>query len=582
MARRVKVAFWVSLILPLVALSVLMLRAFDPYTRPVAYTLYALGWVLFIAALSGSARVRQGVSERRGAITGWWQTWQRAVITALALGAIGVLGIVLLPVGHSELDELPVTTLAPRIDADLTELEREAGKLNALRARVAPLFAAGNLDNGEAKATLAGAWAGYYDNAVVLDQWVNAYKFFYRINPIKHEGLNSRSFLIAYTALVLQVRHGLVIVNSVGNNRNLETWLDEAHPEFGLASRSYFQFRQGLTRPDTLTRMNAGFAYLKLLDKAGRLSGDREQRLVALAEENYGEAMLALGKEPEVVADNPLDYFEATAFLGWFPLQKAIAVGMSEIRTTGRENFVSDADVATAYQKLEPGDVLLERRNWYLTNVGLPGFWPHAAYYTGSLEDLDKYFTGEDVLQVTEGQPPSQYLKAKFPEAFAKYQANCEHDPCRVIEAVGEGVILNSLEHSARADYLAALRPKQSKADKLNSLLRAYSHFGKPYDYDFDFVTDTAIVCSELVYKCVQPVGERQGVTFNLVTTSGRLVLPPNNIIRKFDEEYGKPEAQLDFVLFFDGNEEQQRAIERGVDELRASWRRPKWDVAQP
>jgi hypothetical protein len=374
----------------------------------------------------------------------------------------------------------------------------------------------------------------------------------------------------------------LTIVNSVGSNRNLETWLDEAHPDFGLGSRSYFQFRQGLARSDTLMRLNAGFAYLQVLDKAGRLDGDREQRLVKMAEENYAEGMRALGKEPELVTDNPLDYFEATAFTGWFPLQKAIAVGMSEIRTTGRENFVSEADVATAYQKLEPGDVLLERRNWYLTNVGLPGFWPHAAYYTGNLEDLDKYFTGQDVLQITEGLPPSRYLQQKFPSVFARYQAGCEHDPCRVIEAVGEGVILNSLEHSARADYLGALRPRQSKADKLNSLLRAFGHFGKPYDYDFDFVTDTAIVCSELVYKCVQPVAEHKGVNFTLVTTSGRLVLPPNNIIRKFDEEYGKPEAELDFVLFFDGNEEQQRAIERGPDELRASWRRPKWDVAQP
>lgn len=582
MAKRVKVAFWVSLVLPVVALSVLMLRAFDPYTRPVAYGLYVGGWLLFVLALWGSARVRQGVSDRRGAVVSWWQTWQRAVVTAVALGVIGILGVVLLPVGHSNLDELPVTILGPRIEQDLNELEREASRLNAVRARVAPLFAAGNLDNNEAKATLAGAWASYYDNAVALDQWVNAYKFFYRINPLEHEGLNSRAFLIAYTSLVLQVRHGLIIVSSVGNNRNVETWLDEAHPEFGLNSRSYFQFRQGLTRPDTLMRLNAGFAYLQLLNKAGRLSGEREQRLVAIAEKNYGEAMRALGKEPEVVTDNPLDFFEATAFTGWFPLQKAIAVGMSAIRTTGRENFVSDTDVAGAYRKLEPGDVLLERRNWYLTNVGLPGFWPHAAYYTGSLVDLDAYFTGEEVMRITEGSAPSLYLKQKFPAAYAKFQADCEHNPCRVIEAVGEGVILNSLEHSARADYFAALRPRQSKADKLNSLLRAFGHFGKPYDYDFDFVTDSAIVCSELVYKCVQPTTDHKGVNFTLVTTSGRLVLPPNNIIRKFDEEFGKPEAELDFVLFFDGNEQEQRAIERGAEELRASWRRPKWDVAQP
>jgi hypothetical protein len=152
----------------------------------------------------------------------------------------------------------------------------------------------------------------------------------------------------------------------------------------------------------------------------------------------------------------------------------------------------------------------------------------------------------------------------------------------RVIEAIGEGVVVSSLEHSAHADYFAALRTSQTKAQKLDSLMRAFSHFGKPYDYNFDFVTDDAIVCSELVYKSVEPTEENPGVEFELVTTSGRQVLPPNDIIRKFDEEFGTTEAELEFVLFFDGNEELGQAVERSEEVLRDSWRRPKWDILQP
>lgn len=579
--KRFKVAFWVSLVLPVMALAILMLRSFGEHSRLVAFTLYGIGWVLFIVALLSSQTLRSKLSTHAPSARALWQLWQRPVLTALALVAIAIVGLVLLPPGHAEIDDLPVEKLTLRIDQDLSAVEQTSVQLHKILERSVLLLTGGNLDTPESKAALAGAWAGYVDCAVALDQFIDAYKFFYRINPLEHEGLNSRSFLIAYTALAAQTDAGLSLIAAVGNDRNLETWLDEPHPELGLQGRSYFQFRQGLTRADTLLRLNAGFAYLQMLNTAWRLQGEREQRLVTLAQKNYKNALQQVGQKPQVVTDNPLDYFEATAFSGWFPLQKAVAIGMSEIRTTGRENFVSPADIALAHQKLEPGDILLERRNWYLTNVGLPGFWPHAAYFTGTLEEMDHYFD-EEARTASNGLAPSEYLQRNLPKVFAAFHSGCGHDPCRITEAVGEGVILSSLQHSAHADYFAALRPRQSKADKLGSILRAFTHYGKPYDYDFDFVTDSAIVCSELVYKSVQPVGEHRGVHFDLVTTSGRLVLPPNDIVRKFDEEYGKPEAELDFVLFFDGNEAERKAIERGAEELRHSWQRPKWDVAQP
>jgi hypothetical protein len=125
------------------------------------------------------------------------------------------------------------------------------------------------------------------------------------------------------------------------------------------------------------------------------------------------------------------------------------------------------------------------------------------------------------------------------------------------------------------------LRPCLSRSEKFKAILRAYGFLGRPYDFDFDFSTDRALVCSEVVYKAYLPGPGSRGLRFALTTSAGRHVVAPNDIIRKFDFEHGTDRADLDHVLFLDGSEETGRAIERGEAELRASWRRPKWDIAQ-
>ncbi len=581
MKKRIRASFASSLVLPILAIAVLMLRLFDPHTRWVALGLYLVGWVLFVFALRRHPRTRAKLSSGKLKLKDRWADIKAPVLTALALSVVGGFALVILPPGHAEIAHLPAAELERRIEFDLLNVEQTSLGLIRSRAEFERAFRQAEVTDAQSKQELAQAWASYFDHAVGLDQLHDSYKFFYRINPLKHTGLNSRAFLIAYVSLSSQAAQGLELQRTFDNDRNLETWLDEAHPELGLPDKSFLRFRAGIARADNWMRLAAGFSYLEIIDRAGRLQGDREQRLVALARKHYRSALTAVGKDPDVALDAPLDYFEAAVFKAWFPLQKGVAVGISDIRTTGRDNFVSAEDIQQAHAKLEPGDVLLERRNWYATNIGLPGFWPHAAFYTGSLDELDSYFD-EDSRQATDGLAPSKYLKQQRPKVYAGFAAGDHGNPIRVIEAIGEGVVLTSLEHSAHADYLAALRPKQTKTEKLDSLMRAFTHFGKPYDYNFDFVTDDAIVCSELVYKSLQPTAENTGIQFDLVSQSGRLVLPPNNIIRKFDEQFDSPEADLSFVLFFDGREELQRALPRDARELRASWKRPKWDLMQP
>ena len=149
------------------------------------------------------------------------------------------------------------------------------------------------------------------------------------------------------------------------------------------------------------------------------------------------------------------------------------------------------------------------------------------------------------------------------------------------MEAMSEGVLFTTAEHSLAADYAAAIRPRISRLEVAKAIEKAFEYYGRPYDFDFDFYTDTSIVCSELVYKAYEPRAQAKGVSFPLEKIMGRMTLPPNTMVRQFDEQFGRDEQQTDFVWFLDGHETTGSAVWSDLNAFRDSWRRPKWDIAQ-
>ena len=234
---------------------------------------------------------------------------------------------------------------------------------------------------------------------------------------------------------------------------------------------------------------------------------------------------------------------------------------------------------------LEPGDILLVRREGYLSNIGIPGFWPHAVLYVGTPEERRRAFAGPEVAAWVEarGQADGDFealLARTHPAAYAQALAADGGAPRRALEAISEGVVFTTLEHAAGADHVAALRPRLPAVEKAAAILRAFGYAGRPYDFNFDFRTDAALVCSELIYKAYEPGPGRQGLRLPLVDVLGRPVLPPSEIARLFDAELGTPAAQLDLVRFLDGREAAGVAVEGDVEAFRRSWRRPKWPTA--
>jgi hypothetical protein len=237
---------------------------------------------------------------------------------------------------------------------------------------------------------------------------------------------------------------------------------------------------------------------------------------------------------------------------------------------------------------MEPGDIIVARQNWYLSNIGLPGFWPHAELFVGTREQLAAAFDADAGVKAwvatLPGQPKtfSEYLARAFPEKWAAYGGQDDHgDPIRILESISEGVSFTGLEHGMRVDYLGVMRPRLPKVEKARAIARAFAYQGRPYDFNFDFFSDSTLVCTELVYKAYAPSEDMKGLRIELVDVAGRRTLPANELVKLLDREAGRQDRQLDFVAFLDGREGQRAAVEGDAEAFRQSYRRMKWDIAQ-
>jgi hypothetical protein len=258
-------------------------------------------------------------------------------------------------------------------------------------------------------------------------------------------------------------------------------------------------------------------------------------------------------------------------------------MGDLKLRRVGHY-LVTHAQQETMDGALEPGDVLLSRKNWYLSNVGLPGFWPHAILYLGAPEKFEAYFDDPEVhawlASRHEGRTSLlDLLRARAPRETARFRLGADGHPYRVLEAISEGVVLNTLGH-ASGDYMVALRPRLSKVAKAQAILAAFAQVGKPYDFDFDFATDHALVCTELVWRCYRPAEGKEGLDLPLRTIMGRATLPANDVARIYAEERGEASARFDFVYFLDAHEGRREAFVSDEEGFASTHSRTKWDVA--
>lgn len=568
MSRILKIA--ISMISVAAGYTIIGLRAFYPYHRALALSLYIASAIFLVLA----AREQYKKLGRKGVVlklrlTKYLPHFVIAVILAFFFRAAWVL----VPVEPSPLVNMSDQQLKADIEQDLKLLSVLQANLGALLDTISKdrLFEKDVQTLGtKDKILIKDLWHQYLTNCFELDLLRRKYRGFYQIDYLVKPGLHADAFIIALTSLTEQFSSAIKLTEMVNSNILLETFLNEQTDKY--PANSYYQLKQQLTNPDMLLQLSAGAGYLHLVKKDITLTERSLNRLRSQIDNSFR----SLGKSAKIFVQNPLGALERAAFFSWYPLQKNVALQLSLARTTDRDFFIPAHALKNYKQKLMPGDILLERRNWFMSNIGIPGFWPHVAFFIGTLEDIDKTFSGIDMLA---GKLPSEYLKEKFPRICESMTQQDEYGfPKSVIEALKNGIVLTSFEHSGNADYLAILRPRLSKEQKFKAIIRAFGYHGRPYDYNFDFATDNALVCSELVYKAFEDSGN---LSLQPVTMNGRPIIPPNLIAQKFDELFAKDTRQFDFVLYLEGNEKQESFFQRDAADFRKTWQYPKWDIMQ-
>lgn len=566
--------FWIALGLAtlflIITIIVFATKFLFPYHRIVALIIYGIGWIPFLYSIYIK---RQFIIEQQGTITSFLSAFWIHILFGIGMLISLYIFLIIFPAVKSPFTELSDDEISTRLTEDETLIlyldERLDNLFNESDKNNIFTIDFNNIRNDQ-KESLNKFWISYLEVMLELDLLKERYKTFYQLNALTKRDLHKKAFKNGYTSFLAQHYYTLRLQQRVYRNDRLISYLNDQIPKQGVDKDTYTKIVDKLTDPDELIRLNTGRAYNKTL-------GDNGSKQDFLIKKYIDGIDKSISSYVDLISNKPLNFLERNSFNLWFPIQKQFAVQISYVRTANRDYHITPEQISGYRDKLLPGDILLERREWHATNVGIPGFWTHSALYIGTLDYLDKYF--ED-LPTLSGKKFSEFLEENYSEAFEGMSRLDENNyKYSVIESKRPGVIFMSLEESANADSLGVLRVKgMNLEERFRIITQAINHIGKPYDFDFNFVTDSALVCSELVYKAYQDI---ENLNIEPQILNGRPIVSPNDFAEKFDSEFGSNSSEMELVLFLDGNEKEGVAIEKGAEEFVKSWKRPKWHIAK-
>ena len=297
-------------------------------------------------------------------------------------------------------------------------------------------------------------------------------------------------FVLGYFAVCLLIRIDRFLINRVATHSIIQRKLNESFPEHQIIRKQYTHIVSQLVSPHNAIRIHQAH---KLLIKHSSsihesVKGSRlekffldlpnQEKHIDLSKRNYCIAWLQTRRHSwrrRGASAKQKSLFTILEYGG-----RAV----SELMLP-REKNVSSEVIEQLDKILQPGDIFITRHKRALTNVFLPGFWPHAALYVGSKEEYKKLHRRLDLNLCDAWSPQDQ-----------------------TFEALKDGIHFRPLEETLSVDAFVVLRPNLSKESIAAAISRVSIHAGKGYNFDFDFFRSDQLVCTEVIYRAYDGIDD--------------------------------------------------------------------------
>ena len=363
-------------------------------------------------------------------------------------------------------------------------------------------------------------YSRYLGVRVAIWQMIHSLRPLFRTPKSKGESLTEgerQAFGVAFCGAELLVRTGEYLIDLARERDIVWKKLDEAEPRYGIRRKNFTRLYRGLT---SARKMNWFYTARDYFDN------HREEVLTSLGTDELAPVksiLLSLNLPSASRGDHLSRY---ARFLK-FSLRRRRKSGGRKIMFSVFEATGSDiADLKIPLIKeptapkrvtagiienlipnLKPGDVFITRHDDAMSNLFLPGFWPHGALYIG-----------------TEAQRRDLGIPA--PSDGMRSDGSDIH----FLESKKDGVLLRPATETLQVDAFTVLRPKLSGAELNAALTRGLSHAGKLYDFVFDFSVADRLVCTEVIYRAYHGIGD---IDFTLIEKAGRMCLSAEDLLNQ-------------------------------------------------